>query len=196
TDIDALLERYLILLDKYTTLQARLATLHSGVYQNLAKANFSAERGIRYGQDYYDDRMRAARKVVISRRREDMDATSLGDERPVVFEMRYYDEDGAVGGKGEGEGEVAGITAEADAEDETADGDERGERKGKNKPKDPLRWFGILTPMVLRQAQKFALESVEEVVPLLATVSAEMARIELEVRRARKKRAKAEATAE
>jgi hypothetical protein len=191
-NIDALLERYLLLLDEYTTLQTRLAALHSGVYQNLAKANFSAERGIRYGKDYYDDRMHATRKLVISRGQEDANATSLLEDCPVVFDISSGDEV-RVAGAGK-EGEVGG-GVEADAVDGAADGDEGegGKREGKSKLKDPLRWFGILTPLPLRQAQKLAVESVEEVVPRLATVSAEMAAVELEVRRARKRRAKAEA---
>ena len=60
------------------------------------------------------------------------------------------------------------------------------------KPVDPLRWFGILTPLPLRQAQGHAVEAVEEIIPRLATLSTAMAAVELEVRRARKKRAKAE----
>ncbi|KAK4442256.1 coiled-coil domain-containing protein [Podospora aff. communis PSN243] len=182
--IDALLERYLLLLNEYTTLQIRLANLHGGVYQNLAKANFSAERGIRYGKDYYDDRMHSARRVVISSSRRQEDASLVEDRPPVVFRVACGNESGVAGGKEEGD--VGGKE-----ETEGGDGKEGGKRKSKSK--DPLRWFGILTPLPLRQAQKLAVESVEEVVPRLATVIVEMAGVELEVRRARKRRAKAEA---
>jgi hypothetical protein len=58
------------------------------------------------------------------------------------------------------------------------------------KPKDPLRWFGLLTPMPLRKAQTQSIRAVEHVIPRLASVSAEMAEVEIEVRRARKRRAK------
>ena len=51
--IDALLERYLSLLDEYTTLRAQLARLQTSMFQHLARANFSAERGLRYGPDFY-----------------------------------------------------------------------------------------------------------------------------------------------
>jgi hypothetical protein len=64
--------------------------------------------------------------------------------------------------------------------------------KSKDKATDPLRWFGILTPLALRQAQVQAIKAVEEIIPRLATLSVEMAAVELEVRRARKRRAKAE----
>ncbi|KAK0711657.1 hypothetical protein B0H67DRAFT_441996, partial [Lasiosphaeris hirsuta] len=137
--IDSLLQRYLTLLDEYTRLRAALNTVQSGIYHDLARANFSAERGIRYGQDYYDDRMQAIRRVAV--------AAPSGKEEPPKYQQKP--------------------------------------------PPDPLRWFGILTPMPLRHAQTQAARAVEELLPQLATVSAAMAAVELAVRRARKKRAKA-----
>jgi len=187
TNIDALLERYLGLLDDYTNLQAKLASLHSGVYQNLAKANFSAERGIRYGQDYFDDRMHASRTVSISR--QDPASPSASP----VFRISTDVAEGSSSPEAGGTPEAAGAENRAPGEAEGADA---GAQKLPKKSNDPLRWFGILTPLSLRQAQKLAIESVEEIVPRLATVSAEMAGIELEIRRGRKRRAKAEAVSE
>jgi len=91
-------------------------------------------------------------------------------------------ETNASNGGGERDGSLT--TSETDDDDV--------KRKPKPKPADPLRWFGILTPLPLRQAQSNAIRVVEEVIPRLATLSAEMAEVELEVRRARKRRAKAE----
>lgn len=188
SDIDTLLERYLGLLDEYTTLQTQLSSLHRGVYQNLAKANFSAERGIRYGQDYYDERMRAARRLVI----ESQESSSASEG--LKFSIHCDDEDSP-------SAPAQPETAEAGkADDGTPDADKKedaeGPRKAQKKRNDHLRWFGILTPLPLRQAQQLAIQSVEEVIPRLATVDAEMASIELEVRRARKRRAKAESAAQ
>jgi hypothetical protein len=188
TGINALLERYLGLLDEYTTLQTRLSSLHSGVYQNLAKANFSAERGIRYGQDYYDERMHAARRLAI----EGHESSSASEGRKFSI---YCDDEDSPSAPAQQETDEAGNaddgTPDADKED-----DAEGSKKTQKKRNDPLRWFGILTPLPLRQAQQLAIQSVEEVIPRLATVDAEMASIELEVRRARKKRAKAESAAQ
>jgi hypothetical protein len=75
---------------------------------------------------------------------------------------------------------------------DTNDNNSDNSRKKPNRTADPLRWFGILTPLPLRQAQSHAIQAVEDIIPRLATLSAEMARVELEVRRARKRRAKAE----
>jgi coiled-coil domain-containing protein 115 len=165
--IDELLERYLTLLDEYTTLRSALSKLQTGIYQDLARANFAAERGFRYGQDSYDDRMQATRRVRVS----------TGGAAASSFAVSYIDEDGAAENKDAQA--VVDVPSEA--------------RASRPKPADPLRWFGVLTPMPLRQAQKQAVEAVEEVIPRLATLSAEMADVEIQVRRARKKRAKAEA---
>ncbi|OAQ99143.1 hypothetical protein LLEC1_05843 [Akanthomyces lecanii] len=65
--IDELLERYLVLVDEYTTLRAALAAAQQRMFQALARANFTADRGVRrFGQDQYDERMQASRRVAIS----------------------------------------------------------------------------------------------------------------------------------
>jgi hypothetical protein len=176
-DIDGLLERYLGLLDVYTKLRSTLTALQINVYQGIARANFSAERGIRYGQELYDERMQASRSLTITH----------GEDGTPKFDVVYH-RDGIEGSQGDGRHEAS------DAEKEH--GKEADDEKDKvQKPSDPLRWFGILTPMSLRLAQSKAIEAVEQVIPQLATVDAEMADIEIRVRRARKKRSKAGAAA-
>lgn len=158
---DKMLERYLGLLDEYMTLRASLNSLQAGMYQNIARANFSAERGKRYGQDFYDDRMRAFRTVSVN-------ADSKGT---LHFEViKTTDPEKAPAKDGE---------------------DLEKNRKGMV---DPLRWYGLLAPMPLRQAQTQAVQAVESVIPKLLSVVAEMGELEIEVRRARKKRSRAEAS--
>jgi hypothetical protein len=71
------------------------------------------------------------------------------------------------------------------------DGGEEEKQKGKGK-RDPLRMFGILTPQSLRAAQKEAVEMVEGIIPRLVSIDAQMKEVEIQVRRARKWRGKAE----
>ena len=167
--IDELLERYLALLDEYTTLRSTLGKLQADLYHNLARANFSAERGFRYGQDSYDDRMQAFRRVQISTDGSGVAAFSV-PQATTEESMKGHEHQ--------------------DSQDKPHD-----TQDAPAKAVDPLRWFGVLTPMPLRQAQKEAVEAVERVIPRLATLSAEMAEVEIQVRRARKKRAKAEVVA-
>ncbi|KUI64573.1 hypothetical protein VM1G_01065 [Cytospora mali] len=191
--IDALLERYLSLLDEYTTLRTKLGQLQTGMFQHLARANFSAERGMRYGPDFYDERMQATRRVIpslesdvavfrvvacdeLSSSSSSSDTTENTPSNPVS--------DSPAAAKVEESGE-AGSASEDKVEKE-------GGAK-KQRSKDPLRWFGVLTPLALRQTQGCAIEVVEQVIPKLVSVSAAMQDVEIQVRRARKRRAKAAA---
>ncbi|KAK4211943.1 hypothetical protein QBC37DRAFT_425866 [Rhypophila decipiens] len=251
--IDTLLQRYLILLDEYTTLRSKLNQLQSGIYQNIARANFSAERGIRYGQDHYDERMQALRRVVIQSAGEETaggdDDASEGTKNgngnvsgsfSVKVVKKGGEEDAKVGeeekekpaSKEEDEGAAKGDLdtppppppkessvlassvpphtaaqekdqqppAKAKQDSSSSSPGEKedtpnsqSEKKKSPKSTDPLRWFGFFTPQPLRQAQSQAFKAVDEILPRLVTVNMAMAEVELEVRRARKKRTKAAA---
>lgn len=219
--VDKLLERYLLLLDEYTALRSTLESVQGAMYQNIARANFSGERGVRYGRDFYDERMQASRRVEVA----------VGEEGGVpefsVVSEKADAEEGEKGGDGEetkdaeqgerdGEGEgpeKKGLTEESesgedtpqseDESDEESDAksgsdeekikEDAAERKRRiERHRNPLRWFGFVTPLPLRFAQDQAIQLVETVIPRLATVDAEMKDVEIEVRRARKRRAKAE----
>ncbi|KAI0016659.1 hypothetical protein F4780DRAFT_666314 [Xylariomycetidae sp. FL0641] len=186
--IDALLERYLHLLHEYTSLREQLGSLQAGVYQNIARANFTAERGMRFGQDQYDDRMQASRRLAIAT--EDRDTPSF---TVTAIEPESQSE------KTDSSGPITDEGMDAKDGTDTAsscqDGEQDDRSKKAEKKKDPLRWFGLLTPMPLRQAQAKSIQAVEQIIPRLVTVNAEMAHVEIEVRRARKKRSKAEAAA-
>ncbi|KAB5558707.1 hypothetical protein GE09DRAFT_123152 [Coniochaeta sp. 2T2.1] len=173
-DIDCLLERYLGLLDEYTKLRSALTALHTSIYQNIARANFSAERGIRYGRDLYDERMQASRSLTVTEREDGTPVFVIGSYVQKEKETTVKEEEESCG----------------DEETEKED-----DKQKAQEPKDPLRWFGILTPLPLRQAQSKSIEAVEEIIPKLVTVAAQMTDVEIRVRRARKKRAKAEAAA-
>lgn len=181
--IDELLVRYLGLLDEYTQLRASLVTHQVAMYGQLTRANFAAERGFRYGPDHFDGRMQAtARLEILSGTKEDDTAggaAAFSISRP---------------------GKPTATATQENAGDDAKDAKEESKADGSKKTagearllRDPLQWFGVLAPMALRLAQKEAIEAVDKVVPRLASVSAEMAAVEIEVRRARKKRARAEA---
>lgn len=182
-DIDALLERYLHLLHDYTTLRKELSTLQTGMYQNIARANFSAERGMRYGADFYDDRMQASRGL-----------QPLGMEDGQTNWKVVMTDDHPT------EASNLGVeTAAIGVQDDTRNGSQAAEVKSstakKHTKKDPLQWFGLLVPQPLRQAQAQSIRAVEEVIPRLIAVDAKMQQVEIDVRRARKKQAKFEAAA-
>ncbi|KAI9374676.1 hypothetical protein BJX61DRAFT_274500 [Aspergillus egyptiacus] len=63
--LDTLLERYLRLLDKHQKLQSELASKLSSGFLSLAHANYTCPPGRRYGADYYDERMKATKRVAL-----------------------------------------------------------------------------------------------------------------------------------
>lgn len=212
-DIDALLERYLVLLDEYTSLRAELSRLQTATFHHLARANFAAERGVRFGQDYYDERMQAGRRVVMAGAAGvDAQADKVTWEVVVVentttstatttTECSEVESDTPESEEKKSKTQNDDEEGRDEVEDESHREEEEEEKKAPKqeakKPisKDPIRWFGLLTPLALRQTQASAIETVERVIPRLVTVDAEMRQVEIEVRRARKRRAKAETAA-
>ena len=185
--IDRLLERYLHLLDEYTQLRRDLSSLQTNAFQCIARSNFSAERGMRYGQDHYDERMQALRRVRIEEQKDGgvpSYQVSLGDEEK-------QDEMNADEDAGKDDAEIP-----KEEEIENDDSEQEKQSAPKSKSKDPLRWFGFFVPQPLRTAQSKSIEAVERTIPRLVSVNAELLHVEIEIRRARKKRAKAEAAAE
>ncbi|RSM12682.1 hypothetical protein CDV31_006258 [Fusarium ambrosium] len=179
--IDALLERYLGLLDEYTQLRKSLSQVQSTVYQNIARANFAGERGMRYGQDHYDERMQAIRLLDIE----------VDDKGIPAFSMIDAPTEGP-----EKEEDAATEENDGESEDKTEkDSTKESTQKKPKKNRNPLHWYGIFTPLPLRTAQTQSVQAVEMIIPRLVSVNAEMLNVEIEVRRARKRRAKAEAAA-
>lgn len=227
--IDILLERYLNLLDEYTTLRFNLSRLQTQTFQHLARANFSAERGVRYGADYYDERMQASRRVVVSSSpvvaaaAAAAEAATDANMSAPVFHIVGKEEDVVVVGSSDDPGRGADKESanafnptnknqnEEEEEEEhhhapdtsspppTADSNDKAEQvknetilTRRNNKNDPLRWFGVLTPMALRQTQACTVQTVEDIIPRLVSVDAAMRQVEIEVRRAKKRRAKAD----
>ncbi|KAL1963761.1 hypothetical protein VTN77DRAFT_7827 [Rasamsonia byssochlamydoides] len=63
--LDSLLERYLNLLDRHQTLQKEIGKQLSSGFFSLAHANYCSPPGRRYGEDYYDQRMKATRRLLL-----------------------------------------------------------------------------------------------------------------------------------
>lgn len=197
--IDSLLERYLNLIDEYTRLREELSKLQAGVFQNIARANFTGERGMRYGQDHYDERMRALRVLDIAPGGDDVPVFTIKSLNSPVDDEGQKEDESSDGDKADTT--TAEEKSEANPEDERSPEDKGEDKEKEEKIKtkkatnNPLRWFGILAPAPLRTAQTLSIQAVEQVIPRLISVNAEMEYVEIEIRRARKKRAKAAAAA-
>ncbi|KIH91854.1 hypothetical protein SPBR_02040 [Sporothrix brasiliensis 5110] len=192
--IDGLLARYLGLLHEYTELRGQLSTHQASMFGNLARANFAAERGFRYGPDHFDGRMQALVRLNIAEDSKGTEpaAASFAVARPRKGVKADVTDDKESKESLDLESDEKKYEAE-DADNTTTRPMSRksNQTKKPSGPRDPLQWFGVLTPMALRQAQQEAIEVIDNIVPRLAALSAEMAAVEIEVRRARKKRARA-----
>lgn len=149
------------------------------IQQNIARANFNAPRGIRYGEELYDGRMQASRLCRVTKEPET--GTTAFTVFPVPAENVQPDTESSNNGSTDSKPNPSG-TAE---DDEDA-------KPNLPKTKGPIRMFGILTPQALRLAQGDAVKMVEDIIPQIVTVDGEMKEVEIKIRRARKHRAKAE----
>ncbi|KAI9846027.1 MAG: hypothetical protein M1838_001477 [Thelocarpon superellum] len=166
--LDGLLERFLNLLDDYQLLRQQMSKGLSSGYLSIAQANFAAPSRVRYGQDHYDNRMQALRRVSFLPKPSSTTSAPIVSittaPQPVQSEPHNP----------------------AGADDRRAVADETQESKAEEKGKDPLRWFGILVPPALRAAQQDFTTVLVEAVPRLVQAEREMHVVEeeiLEVRR-------------
>ncbi|KXG45756.1 uncharacterized protein PGRI_046120 [Penicillium griseofulvum] len=201
--LDTLLEQYLHLLDRQQKLHSCLAEQLSSGFFALAQANFSSP-GRRYGPDFYDDRMKATRKIAIQSERD--------AENPNPQEKEYIrapDSEYTFSVK-----TTPSHPPEADGNNETKastvlDGPEASEtekispaemanlqpsdtaenervKKTMAIPKkfrsaDPIHWYGILVPQSLRRAQDCFANAIDNQVPDLASTTVEMRALERQI---------------
>ncbi|KAJ0422134.1 hypothetical protein BJY00DRAFT_97448 [Aspergillus carlsbadensis] len=219
--LDTLLERYLELLDKHQKLQGELASRLSSGFLSLAQANYTCHPGRRYGADYYDERMKATRKVSLQPPSAgEQDYINEPGESPdtaastkQIFSIipasnSDADEQSSFGDQNElsgatdereAESKLPGVdsdpgwnTAE-DAQDPSSalkpvaktDSQPNSKRKSSH-ASNPIRWFGILVPPSLRNAQKSFIKAIDCTMPELASIVVEMQVAEREIVRLRK----------
>jgi len=174
--LDALLEQYLHLLDQYTTLREDLSNSFSSAFFTLAHAQRASTLGAgrRYGQEYYDDRMKAQRLVKV-----DNDAPRHGLVWKVSRKVAPTRKDNVDLQSREKEDdvsqEVKGQTKDAPEVEE----DSTNEREKQDPAtRDPITWFGILAPSALRQSQSHFTRLVEDQIPDLLSIESKMRRVE------------------
>ncbi|KAJ5816815.1 hypothetical protein N7447_009048 [Penicillium robsamsonii] len=207
--LDTLLEQYLHLLDRQQKLHSSLAEQLSSGFFALAHANFSSP-GRRYGPDYYDGRMKAARKIVIQSERntekstndlqEKEDVTTLPDSE-YIFSVKTtsYHSPEETDGNNETKASSPVLDGHTAASEETrpaetassepsdtAETETTPVEKPKPIPKkfrsaDPIHWYGILVPQSLRRAQDSFTSAIDNQVPDLASTTLEMRALEQQI---------------
>ena len=142
---------------------------------DLTKANFSNANRIRYGKDYYDGRMQASSRVFYEPER----LFNLVDAP--VTDIDVLSEGGQSNSQNEG-------TEKSASSQDLLKGESDKAKKSDVEPtaKDPLYWYGVLAPSILRTSQSAFKSAVEKIVRL-ASVDDKMKAMEIEIRRMRKK---------
>ncbi|KAL4805502.1 hypothetical protein BDV18DRAFT_161154 [Aspergillus unguis] len=219
--LDAHLEKYLYLLDKHQSLQNELSSKLSSGFLSLAHANYTCPPGRRFGADYYDERMKASRRITLQPSsiekqesnaehdrlpdtlapseqtfainlatnvvEEELADTSDQSELTVSEEMtpgQWFSK------KGKRDSDTAESTETpqdpADSSKSEPESDTKSDPvRQKSRTSDPIRWYGILVPPSLRNAQKSFIEAVESSITQLASVIVEMQVAEKEISRLR-----------
>ncbi|KIX04715.1 uncharacterized protein Z518_05585 [Rhinocladiella mackenziei CBS 650.93] len=206
--LDVLLASYLELLDTYTILRAQISKEFSSGFIALAQANRNSTLGPgrRYGEEGYDDRMKALRTVQIERSRVGPPA-----ENPLQYEDGESGQPSDLAAAGQHKGKRQRLSIGEDGLKNESTTTKRGEIDDKesdpssthpihnmshlvytsttsitNSPlstpsKDPLKWYGILVPSPLRQCQTHFQSSVVSTIPALLNTISALQRLEEEI---------------
>ncbi|THX54508.1 hypothetical protein D6D06_05452 [Aureobasidium pullulans] len=210
--LDALWEKHLTLLDSYHQAQQQLARHFSSAFFDLAQATFKSTTRVRYGQEYYDDRMQATRRFEASTDDNDLPclalkaddtspSTNTSNEHSTKSTEKQSVEESEKKKTEEPEQQPTPPSTPPPGTEEKLSGEQEEQAKSKTtshqdkaqkKPRDPLHWYGILVPPALRASQKSFISAVEN--PLIeAANSAQALRlVAVEIRKLRKDIKKAE----
>ncbi|KAI7314536.1 hypothetical protein KC326_g5000 [Hortaea werneckii] len=201
--LDDLWVKYLDCLDQYQRAQESVQKALSSGFFSLAQANFKSSAGRRYGQDFYDERMKASKRVQIMENGDGSvlaismnPAVAKGDssERPKQKTEASQQPSPPSTPVADDEDVKA---AEKSKEPTTLDDrkDQDSETSGvAHQPatRNPLTWFGILTPRELRSAQQYFSTAITSPTESAVNAAREMRQLEAEINRTRKAVRKAE----
>lgn len=190
--LDDLLEQYLELLDQYTILREELSKTCSSGFFSLAQAQRTSTLGAgrRYGEECYDERMKAQRKVSWG------PGPTRGDVRCKIAKDKEVDT--RKNEKEHAKQEFADNVEKTSKLDQNETTEEQGkDDKGNSSSKeaslkatrpkqdpakrDPLTWFGVLVPPALRQTQAHFVKATEDQIPELVVVDSKLKLVEQEV---------------
>lgn len=169
------------MLDTYQTQISQLSRSLSDGFIALATANFhAAEPGRGFGRYYYDGRMQAMRGVII-RENKEIEKVEWGC---VVIPPAEDDEGVGAGSAGTAAAATTVRRRKPAAEDSIEEKDEKEKKnvdtaeshntKGNSAvrdKRDPLRWFSILPPTSLRNAQSHFTAAYMSIPPLVTTLA-------------------------
>lgn len=198
--LDALWEKHLTLLDSYHQAQQQIARHFSSGFFDLAQATFKSTTRVRYGQEYYDDRMQATIRLEASV--DNKDVSNLALKLNDTPSLSTKDSDKESTEKSPRPGIESNKQEQEDKSDQEEEKDKPEEQKQEDKPddkekthnkvRDPLHWYGILVPPSLRASQKSFSSAIHDPVINAANSAQALRRVDMDIRKLRKDIKKAE----
>lgn len=193
--LDALWDKHLTLLDAYHQAQQQIARHFSSGFFDLAQATFKSTTRVRYGQEYYDDRMQATTRFEASIDNKDVsclalrnnDIPSLSTKDMARETTKESTEKSQVPDK-----EPNKQTHEDKSEEQEENIKSEDKEQAHTKIRDPLHWYGILVPPSLRASQKSFNSAIHDPVITAANSAQALRRVDMDIRKLRKDIKKAE----
>ncbi|KAK5744582.1 hypothetical protein LTR17_001977 [Elasticomyces elasticus] len=193
--LDQLWVEYLTFLDQYQAAQGDLKKQLSAGHFSLTQANFKSPNRRPYGQDYYDNRMKASRRCKIA----PQDQASLSMRFKVVdttdsAKSAEFAEPAEKDAANEPQQQPSPPSTPSPDCHENPEKSTPAAEDNKEEPAadatasshDPLRWFGILLPRELRSAQTSFCTVIEGPVETAASAIRGMRETEAKISKLRK----------
>ncbi|KAH0145888.1 hypothetical protein KCU67_g12461, partial [Aureobasidium melanogenum] len=204
--LDALWEKHLTLLDSYHQAQQQIARHFSSGFFHLAQATFKSTTRVRYGQEYYDDRMQATTRLDASVDDQDLPRLALqvnDTTSPSTKHSTNQSSDEKADEKDEDtpaqqptppstpptESDKK-LPDEQSHENKSENADDKGSTQ--KKVRDPIHWYGILVPPSLRSSQISFKSAIQDPVVEAANSAQALRHVNMEIRKLRKDIKKAE----
>lgn len=197
--LDALWENHLTLLDSYHQAQQQIARHFSSGFFDLAQATFKSTTRVRYGQEYYDDRMQATTRFEASIDNKDVSHLALilndtpspstkGSDKESTDKSPDFDNDS----NKQGQEDTSDEQEDRDKPEQQEQDKPDDKAKTHNKVRDPLHWYGILVPPSLRASQKSFISAIHDPVIDATNAAQALRRVDMDIRKLRKDIKKAE----
>ncbi|KAH0367788.1 hypothetical protein KCU65_g4415, partial [Aureobasidium melanogenum] len=204
--LDALWEKHLTLLDSYHQAQQQIARHFSSGFFHLAQATFKSTTRVRYGQEYYDDRMQATTRFDAAVDDHDLPRLALRVDdtpSPSTKDLNNKSPDEKTDKKEEetpAQQPTPPSTPPTKSEEklpEEQSHENKSEKTDDKEPaqkkvRDPIHWYGILVPPSLRSSQNSFKSAIQNPVIEAANSAQALRHVNMEIRKLRKDIKKAE----
>ncbi|KEQ61330.1 uncharacterized protein M437DRAFT_17531, partial [Aureobasidium melanogenum CBS 110374] len=202
--LDSLWEKHLTLLDSYHQAQQQIARHFSSGFFNLAQATFKSTTRVRYGQEYYDDRMQAITRFDASIDDHELPHLALKIDDTTLTTTKNSNKDSTTKSSNDivdekeedapAQQPTPPSTPPTESEEKRPDEQSHenkseqadGKESAQKKVRDPIHWYGILVPPSLRSSQTSFKSAIQNPIIEAANSAQALRHVSMEIRKLRK----------